>query len=160
MMQRLRGATSFLVLLLLTAATSLAITGCAGGPKKPTLEVAEVRVADIDRESVQLTVTLNVKNNNAVELSVSDIQATLFLADQNVGTAQAVQPRYTLPASGSVMLPLRVRVPIKTLPDALRKGALALINGGMPYKITGSVTTFNGLVTIPFEKSGDVAKRR
>ena len=160
MMQPQRALTSLLALVLLTAMASLALTGCAGGLKKPTLEVAEVRVADIDRDAIQLTVTLKVNNGNAVELSVSDIQATVFLADQEVGTSQAVQPRYTLPPSGSVMLPLRVKVPVKALPDALRKGVVALIGGTMPYKITGSVTTFNGLITIPFEKSGDVARRR
>ena len=99
-------------------------------------------------------------NSNSVELTVSDIQAKFTLADQEVGTAQALQPKYTLPASGTVMLPMRVKLDFKTLPTLLNKSALALISGGLPYRLSGSMTTFNGLLTVPFEKSGDIAKRR
>ena len=156
MTSRLRAALSALL-----AVTALAgLTGCGGALKKPTVEVAEVRVADFDRESAQFTVTLKVTNSNSVELTVSDIQAKFTLADQEVGTAQALQPRYTLPASGTVMLPMRVKLDFKTLPAAVSKSALALVSGGLPYRLSGSVTAFNGLITVPFEKSGDIAKRR
>lgn len=151
----------FRALALLLLAAGLAGTmGCSSALKKPTVEVAEVRVADFDRESIQFTVTLRVNNSNPSEITLSNIQAKLSLANQPVGSAQAVQPNYTLPASGTVMLPMRVKVDFKTLPDALKQSALALASGGLPYAISGSVETFNGLVTIPFEKSGDIAKRR
>jgi len=55
---------------------------------------------------------------------------------------------------------MRVKLDFKTLPAAVSKSALALVSGGLPYRLSGSVTTFNGLLTVPFEKSGDIAKRR
>lgn len=141
------------------AAVSL-IAGCGTALKKPTVEVADVRVANFDRETAQFTVTLKVDNPNSTELTISDIQAKFFLIDEEVGTLEGSQPKYILPANGSVMLPVRVNVTFKTLPDVLRKSLIALVSGGLPYKISGSITTFNGLTTIPFERRGDLAKPR
>jgi LEA14-like dessication related protein len=136
------------------------VTGCGVALKKPTIEVADVRVANFDRETAQFTVTLRVNNPNSTELTLSDLKAKLFLADQEVGTAEGTQPKYVLPASSTIMLPVRVNIAFKTLPDVLRKSLLAIVSGGLPYKVSGSVTTFNGLLTIPFERGGDLAKPR
>lgn len=140
---------------------AVVLTGCgAGALKKPSIEVAEVRVADFDRDAVQLTVTLKVQNSNPIELSISDIQAKFFLANQEAGQIESAQAKYSLPASGSVMLPIKVSIPFKSLPDTLKKSSLALVSGGLPYRITGSITTFNGLLNVPFEKTGEIGKRR
>jgi LEA14-like dessication related protein len=137
------------------------LTACGGSAlKKPSLEVAEVRIADFDRDAVQLTVTLKVQNPNPIELSITDIQAKFFLANQEAGQIESAQAKYLLPASGSVMLPIKVNIPFKSLPDTLKKSTLALVSGGLPYKITGSITTFNGLLNVPFEKTGEIGKRR
>lgn len=148
----------FSMLTLLAAITA----GCAtpGGLKKPTMEVTEVRIAGFDRESIQLTVLMRVQNPNPVEISLTDIEAKLFIADQELAKAESTQAKVVLPASGSLLLPMRVTVPYKTLPDALQKSITKIISGGIPYKIVGSVTTFNGLLTVPFEKTGEIAKRR
>jgi LEA14-like dessication related protein len=136
------------------------LTGCGMAPKKPTIEVADVRVANFDRETAQFTVTLRVSNPNSTELTMSELKAKLFLADQEVGTAEGTQPKYVLPANSTIMLPVRVSIAFKTLPDVLRKSLVAIVSGGLPYKVSGSVTTFNGLLTIPFERSGDLGKPR
>lgn len=151
-------------MLMLAAVCLVAVitAGCAtpGGLKKPTMEVTEVRIAGFDRESMQLTVLMRVQNPNPVEISLTDIEAKLFVADQELAKAESTQAKVVLPASGSLLLPMRVTVPYKTLPDALQKSIVKIVAGGMPYKIVGSVTTFNGLVTVPFEKTGEIAKRR
>jgi len=154
-----RRSIGLILLVVLTALASL-VAGCSTALKKPTVNVADVRVANFDRETAQFTITLNVNNPNNTELTVSDIQAKFFLMDEEIGTAEGTQANYTLPANGSVMLPIRVNVTFKTLPDVLRKSLIALVSGGLPYKITGSITTFNGLTTIPFERRGDIAKQR
>lgn len=136
------------------------LAGCGSALKKPTVDVVDARVANFDRETAQFTVTLKVNNPNNTELTISDIQAKFFLVDEEVGTAEGAQPKYVLPANGSVMLPVRVNVTFKNLPDVLRKSLIALVSGGLPYKISGSITTFNGLTTIPFERRGDLAKPR
>lgn len=138
----------------------LALPGCSSVMKKPEIEVSEVRIADFTRETVQLTVILRVRNPNPVEIQLTDINARLFLADQEVARAETAQPRFTLPASGTAMLPMRVDVQLKTLPGVLQKSMLAVVAGGVPYKITGNLTTFNGLMTVPFEKNGELAARR
>jgi LEA14-like dessication related protein len=145
-------------MMLVMGSAAMLLTGCGVALKKPTIEVADVRIASFDRESAQLTVTLRVNNPNSAELGIADLQAKLFLADQEVGTAQGMQPKYTLAANSTIMLPVRVTITFKTLPDALRKSVIALVSGGLPYKVSGSVTTFNGLLTLPFERSGDLAK--
>lgn len=162
------GCSGFLAIgrALKTAITAVMAAGllaaCAGGGamKKPVIDVTEVRIANFDRESAQLTVLLRVQNPNNIELNLTDINAKLFLSDQEVAQAEATQPKFTLPAMGSMTLPMRVTVPFKTLPEALKKSTVAMVSGGLPYKLSGSVTTFNGLLTVPFEKTGEIAKRR
>ena len=156
---RINGLARTGLIAIVLACTAL-IAGCGSALKKPTVEVADARVANFDRDTAQFTVTLKVNNPNSTELTVSDIQAKFFLADEEVGTAEGAQPKYVLPANGSVMLPVRVNVTFKTLPDVLRKSLIALVSGGLPYKVSGSITTFNGLATIPFERKGDLAKPR
>lgn len=142
------------------AALIVALPGCSSALKKPEIEVSEVRVADFTRETVQLTVILRVRNPNPVEIQLTDINAKLFMSDQEVAQAETAQPKFTLQPSGATMLPMRVNVQLKTLPTILQKSALAIVSGGVPYKITGSATTFNGLLTVPFEKAGELAARR
>lgn len=156
---RLRSAARRLVHTLMLAALA-GLAACGAAVKKPTIEVADVRIADFNRETAQFTVTLRVTNPNSMEISISDIQATLSLAGTEIGNAESAQSRYALPASSTVMLPVRVNIAFKSLPDAMRKGALALVSGGIPYKISGNATTLNGLATVPFEKSGEIAKMR
>lgn len=147
--------------LLAAGLSALLLMGCSSGPlRKPSIEVAEVRVADFDRESVKFTVTLRVDNPNPIDITINDIQARFYLADQETGKVESVQPKYTLPASAAVMLPLRVTITLKELPDTMKRSALSLIGGDLPYAITGTVTTLNGLSTVSFEKSGNIAKRR
>jgi LEA14-like dessication related protein len=140
----------------------LAIAGCSGGAlKKPSIALTELRISELSRETLGLTISLKVDNPNPVELTLTDIRADLFLTDAPVGKAESIQPRVTLPASGSITLPMRLQVPLKTLPDALRKSLTALAGGGgIPYRINGSVTTFNGLLDVPFSTTGNLGLRR
>lgn len=150
--------------LLAAAGLSLvtALAGCAGMTKlkKPTVEVAEVRIASFDREAAQLTVLLKVDNPNASELTLTDMKADFFLADTLLAQAVSTQPKVALLAQASVIVPMKVTVTYKTLPDVLQKSAAALVSGGLPYRITGSVTTQNGLTVLPFEKTGDILGMR
>lgn len=140
----------------------LLLAGCAGmaSLQKPTLDVVELRVASFDRESAQLTLTLRVTNPNPQEISLTNVAATLFLVDQEIAQASSNQDKILLPPSSAIVLPLRLDVPFKTLPGALEKGVIAFMQGGVPYRIKGSVTTHNGLLTVPFERSGNILSRR
>lgn len=156
----IRSLSSNLMAAVCAAALIVALPGCSSVMKKPEIDVSEVRIADFTRETVQLTVILRVRNPNPVEIQLTDINAKLFLADEEVAKGETAQPKFTLQASGATMLPMRVNIQLKTLPAVLQKSALAIVSGGVPYKITGSVTTFNGLLTVPFEKNGELAARR
>ena len=142
--------------------SALLLAGCANmtSLQKPTLDVVEVRVAAFDRESAQLTLTLRVTNPNPQEISLTNVAATLFLVDQEIAQASTTQDKILLPPSSSIMLPLRLDVPFKTLPPTLERGVIAFIQGGVPYRIKGSATTNNGLLTVPFERSGNILSRR
>lgn len=148
-----------LMRLLAISAAALGIAACGVTLKKPDVSVADVRVAGFDTESVQLTVTLRIQNPNPVEISLTDIKAKFWVADTEAGEVEPSQARYVLAPSSSVMLPLKVNVPAKSLPTLIQRSVLAVIQGGLPYRVEGSVTTSNGLITIPFDKTGEIAKR-
>jgi LEA14-like dessication related protein len=135
------------------------VSGCSGAIKPPTLQVADVRVASLDRDSLVLTVTLSANNSNSIDLNLSDIQAKISLAGEEIATANSVQPSVRLPASGSVAVPIRLQIGLQGAPAVLKKSAVALLTGGLPYQVKGSVTTLNGLITVPFEKSGMVSPK-
>ena len=142
------------------ACLTLSLAGCSSAIKAPTVEVAEVRLANIDREGIQLTVSLRVTNPNPVDITISDLKADLAIAGQHVGFAESLATKTTLQSRAAFTLPMRVSVPFKTLPETLREGLIAVGGGSLPYKITGSANAMNGMLTIPFEKSGEIARRR
>jgi LEA14-like dessication related protein len=135
------------------------LTACSTALKKPDVSVAEVRVAGFDPDNIQLTVTLKVHNPNPAEIGLSDLKAKFWIADTEAGELEPSQPKYVLSANSTVMLPLKINVPAKSLPTLVQRRVLALIQGGLPYRVQGSVATNNGLVTIPFDKSGEIGKR-
>ncbi|MBU3725635.1 MAG: LEA type 2 family protein [Burkholderiaceae bacterium] len=143
-----------------TICLTLGLTACGSAIKAPTVEVAEVRLANIDRESVQLTVSLRMTNPNPIDISISDLKAELSIAGQPVGNAESLAGKTTLQSRAAVTLPMRVSVPFKALPETLRQSLIAMGNGALPYKISGSASAMNGVLTIPFEKSGEIARRR
>jgi LEA14-like dessication related protein len=138
---------------------SLGLVACTTALKKPDITVAEVRVAGFDPDNVQLTVTLKVRNPNAMEISLTDVNAKFWIAETEAGELEPSQLKYVLTPNATVMLPLKINVPAKSLPTLVQRSVLALIQGGLPYRVQGSVTTNNGLVTIPFDKSGEIGKR-
>jgi LEA14-like dessication related protein len=137
---------------------AMTLFGCANPIKSPSASIEDVRLLELDPEAANVIVVLKVSNPNGVEVSVSNIKAAFFLAGQEVATVQALQNKYTLPARGSLSIPMRARVPLKTLPEAVRRSAIALMRFDLPYRISGSVDVVNGLVTVPFEKSGNFAR--
>jgi len=145
----------------LLIALSMLLIGCSSAVKKPTITLADIRIAEMTRDTLGLTVGLKVDNPNAVELTLSNIRADLFLADAPIGKAESMQSRVTLPPSGSVTLPLRLNLELKTLPEAVRRSVINMAaGGGVPYRVNGSVTTFNGLLDIPFNHTGSLGWRR
>jgi LEA14-like dessication related protein len=154
--ERLWRGTRFVVLSL---AFAVGLAACTTAIKRPDVSVAEVRVAGFDMDNVQLTVTLKVHNPNASEIGLSELKAKFWIADTEAGELEPAQPRYLLAPNSTVMLPLKINVPAKSLPTLVQRGVLALIQGGLPYRVEGSVATSNGLVTIPFAKSGEIGKR-
>jgi LEA14-like dessication related protein len=157
--QFVRNSLKHLFLLTFTVLGALALSGCSSAIKAPTLKVADVRVASLDRDQLVLTVTLDAQNPNAIDLNLSDIQAKISLAGEAVATVNSVQPTVRLPASGTVTVPIRIQIGLQGAPAVIKKSAVALLTGGLGYQVKGSVTTFNGLITVPFEKSGTVNPR-
>lgn len=135
------------------------VAACTTALKRPDVSVAEVRVAGFDPDTIQLTVTLKVHNPNPTEIGLSDLKAKFWIADTEAGELEPSQPKYVLSPNSTVMLPLKINIPAKSLPTLVQRSVLALIQGGLPYRVQGSVATNNGLVTIPFDKTGEIGKR-
>jgi LEA14-like dessication related protein len=157
--QFVRNSLKHLFLLTLALLGALALSGCSSAIKAPNLKVADVRVASLDRDQLVLTVTLDAQNPNSIDLNLSDIQAKISLSGEAVATVNSVQPTVRLPASGTVTVPIRIQIGLQGAPAVIKKSAVALLTGGLGYQVKGSVTTFNGLITVPFEKSGTVNPR-
>lgn len=138
----------------------MGIVACSSVVKAPQVEVTEVRLAGIDREAVQLTVLLKVTNPNSVDITLSDLRAQLSIAGQGLANAESISDKTNLMARATATVPLRVFVAFKTLPEAIKQSLIAAGDGAVPYQIRGSATAANGLLHIPFEKSGAIARRR
>ena len=152
--------TSRLIHFIAAAVVACVLAGCASTIKSPQVEVTEVRLASIDREGVQFTVSLRVTNPNSIEIAVTDLKADLSIAGQLIGKAETLSAKTALSAQTTVTVPMRVSVAFKALPEALRQSLIAAGAGSLPYKIAGSATVANGLIQIPFEKAGEIARRR
>lgn len=152
--------TSRLTHFIAAAVTACALAGCASAIKSPQVEVTEVRLASVDREGVQFTVSLRVTNPNPIEITVTDLKADLSVAGQLIGKAETLSAKTLLSAQTAVTVPMRVSVAFKALPEALRQSLIAAGSGSLPYKIAGNATVANGLIQIPFEKAGEIARRR
>jgi LEA14-like dessication related protein len=152
--------TSRLTHFIAAAVMAYTLAGCGSAIKSPQVDVAEVRLASIDREGVQFTVSLRVTNPNPIEITVTDLKADLSIAGQLLGKAETLSVKTTLSAQTAITVPMRVSVAFKALPETLRQSLIAASAGSLPYKIAGSATVANGLIQIPFEKSGEIARRR
>jgi len=160
--QTLRALFGSTVTLATALAAALVLAGCASLEtfQKPRIQVAETRLASFDRESLQLTVVLRVENPNDREISLTDVKAKLYLAETEIADATTTQKQIRLPANSSMLVPLRIDASYKTLPIALQRSIISLIYGALPYRISGSLVTNNGLLTVPFERSGEIAEKR
>jgi len=140
------------------ALTTSFLASCTSILKPPSASVDNARLVDVTTEAINVSVLLTLSNPNSLEITLSNIKAKFFLSDVEAGTISSVQKEHTLPANGKVSIPLRVQIPIKSLPEALKRSAIGLIRLNLPYQITGSVDVANGIITVPFERKGSLSR--
>ena len=145
-------------LLAIAGAGILAFTGCSLGSiglKAPVAKVSEVSLKRVSAAEVVLVATLDVRNPNAVAIPIANLQFELDLLDRPFGEGRATQTVITLPAEGSIDVPVEITVPSTRLIELLR----ALRPGGdgmLPYRIRGSAGWGSDALTLSFERRGEI----
>ena len=140
-------------MLIICVTACLALAGCASLQdivQKPTVEVADVRLANLSLSAATLLVDLKIDNPNPVGVDVRAVDYNLKINNKSFikGTAdQGIQ----LPGSGSENVELPLQVNYFDLYDT----ALELFtNESVAYDLSGSVGI--GPFTIPFHTAGQL----
>lgn len=118
---------------MLVLATFL-LASCSSILKPPSASVDNSKLVDVTAKAINVSVLLTRSNPNSLEISLSNLKAKFFLSDVEAGAISSVQKQYTLPADGKVSIPLRVQIPIKSLPEALKRSAIGLIRLNFPTR--------------------------
>jgi len=147
-------------------AAALAGTACSMVFQRPTLRVAEVRLASMDLRGGTLAVTLQVDNPNRFSLEGQDFSYRLFFLDAPPGdTSSGSQDAWVKLADGRLSEPtsvpahgtgtVTVDVPFDFASVGLAAGRL-LRQGELEYRFSGELLfhTPLGGRTLPFDERG------
>lgn len=115
---------------------SLFALGCSVNVETPQLTPERMEWQGVDPGGVTMRVHFNAYNPNSFELPLRDLNAHLYLNDQDTGTAVtnlniALPPRRWVPVTADV------RVPWQGVPGML---LTAVTQPVIPYRLEGEVT--------------------
>jgi LEA14-like dessication related protein len=130
--------------------------GCSK-PSPPTLAPTSVTVTQLTAQGLDLSVTLNATNPNAIALSSQGVNARVVIDETlDLGSVTSSQP-ITLPANqtSSITVPLSVKW---TSVSALLQVAASARD--LPYAVDGTVAMGGELVNVgvPFHLEGIVTR--
>jgi LEA14-like dessication related protein len=139
-LRRLAPALATAALLALAPASSPAAMVT---PPQVTLQSIDSMVATPD--GAQARLTLLVRNPNGFAVAVKALDYRLVVDGGNASSGAVAQP-VTLPAGATTPVAIDVRIDLRVMGRALDH---ALRTGRMPYKVSGTLTTADGL-WLPF----------
>lgn len=112
-------------------------------PPEVSLQSIDSMVATPDGAKARLT--LRVRNPNDFDVAVKALDYRLVVDGGNASSGAVAQP-VTLPAGATTPVVLDVRIDLRVMGRALER---ALRTGRLPYKVSGTLTTADGL-WLPF----------
>ena len=131
--------------------------GCSAlNIQKPTAAVTGMAVQGVTAEGFTMNFDVSVNNPNSIALPLADADYKLGVSGTNLLGGKA-KPEGSLPARGSLAIPLAVTVTFENLllaENAIQKGA-----GTIPYDLAGGLTFDTGTpmlgrIRVPLSYSG------
>jgi len=150
--------------LLLVHLTLVLLAACGSLPpanlQPPDVGVSNVALTDIGLDRLRFQVLLETRNPNAVDVPLTNVRLDLTVFDVALAHGTVVERQVTLPAGGSLQVPVEFTVPTSRLLDVLDR----FRNGNwdnFSYRLAGNANWGNTPFGVPFERSGnlDILKR-
>jgi LEA14-like dessication related protein len=118
------------------------------GFKNPEIELKTVRILEIDRSSVSLEGTLEIKNPNDLGTKFSGYQYQLDVEGQRLTSGESNQP-FQIPALGTVTIAIPATILFE---DLMALGNKGILNRDLIYVLKGTATldTWLGKIPLPF----------
>jgi LEA14-like dessication related protein len=121
-------------------------------PAQPTIRVQDIKLDQLSKDSVSLTIHLRVANPNFYGAKISNLKYDLLLQDQIVAEGAQYQP-INIPGEESVLIEL----PLKVFSDRAFLVFKAILSGSnLPptkYRVNGIVSTFFGEIDLNREST-------
>jgi LEA14-like dessication related protein len=138
-------------ILIATAALATACATIAPKPLPPQVTLDGVRVTRFTLLDTRLSVALTVRNPNAYDLVVRELDATLAVEDERLLTGTLLAPA-TLTASGDARIEIEARTDFAAIVSALDRFTRQRT---VRYELTGTTVVQDGL-RLPFSRRGEL----
>lgn len=122
--------------------------------KAPALSFSDLSIDSVTLQRVRLTVTIATSNPNAVDIPLSDLRFDFALFGQQVAQGSVPQPSFTLPANGTLSLPVSLSIAsadLRALLSQLARGPSA----DAVWELKGTARWGVSPLTLPFVRRGD-----
>lgn len=131
----------------------LGLSACSGLSKKPEISLAGVELVGIGRVEQRFVLRLNVRNPNAVDLSLKALDFEVELDGKHFARGSAAKPM-VIPSQGEAVLEVQAASNLAAVVQQLRS---ARKNGRekVSYRIFGTAEV-EGLGRLPFERRGEL----
>lgn len=140
----------------LAAGLALNLTGCTSlmGLKDPKAQIIDVKIQKLQMDGGILNLVCEIENPNAVDLQVDHIEYKLSLNQKELTSSEISQPTKLLANQKTL-----VQIPISFKYADIFSGLGDLLNAKpVSYSVTGKAKM--GLLTLPFEKTGEIKLTR
>lgn len=144
---------------MLAAAVALGLGACGAlmpppDLKAPALSFSDLSVDSANLQRVRLTVTIATSNPNPVDMPLSDLRFDFTLFGQQVAQGSVPQPRFTLPAYGTLDVPVSLSIATADLRSMLSR-LLRGPSSDAVWELRGSARWGVSPLPIPFVRRGD-----
>jgi LEA14-like dessication related protein len=150
--------------LLLVHLTLILLVACGSLPpanlQPPDVGVSNLSLTDIGLDRLRFQVLLETRNPNAVDVPLTNVRLDLTVFDVTLAHGMVVERQVTLPAGGSLQVPVEFTVPTSRLLDVLDRFRSGNWDN-FSYRLAGHANWGNTPFGVPFERSGnlDILKR-
>jgi LEA14-like dessication related protein len=124
------------------------------GLEPPTVAFNDLGIDSVSLDRVRFTVRVAARNPNPIDLPLSDVRVGLSLFGQHVAHGAVPEPRFTLPAGGTLELPVAFTVATADLRAMLVRLARGPSSDPV-WEVRGSVRWGMSPLAIPFQRRGD-----
>lgn len=144
----------------LAVAVAAGLAGCntflpPSNLQAPAMSFSDLSIESVTLQQVRLTVTIATSNPNPIDMPLSDLRFDFALLGQQVVQGSVPQPSFTLPANGTLYVPVSLSIATADLRSMLSR----LMRGPSSdaiWELRGTVRWGLSPLALPFVRRGDV----